>query len=61
MNYKTVIVPVVAVLALGYGAITGHSINQSTQDEIATVGAVVVGAVVSILGILHNHKTEVKK
>lgn len=56
VNYKTIIAPIVAVVALGYAAISGHAIAASVQTEIVDISCVVVGAGVSIWGIFHNHK-----
>jgi hypothetical protein len=53
---KTAILPIVTVVCLGIGTITGHAINANTQNEIATIVAAIIGAGVSIWGVIKNHK-----
>lgn len=53
---KTSILPIVSVICLGIGTITHHAINASIQNEIATVAATVIGAGISIWGVIKNHK-----
>lgn len=53
---KTAILPIVSVVCLGIATITGHTINASVQDEIATIGATVIGAAISIWGVIKNHQ-----
>jgi hypothetical protein len=55
---KTAILPIVSVVCLGIGAITGHNISSNMQDEIATIVSTVIGAGISIWGIIQNHKNE---
>jgi hypothetical protein len=55
---KTSILPIVTVICLGIGTITGHAINANIQDEIATIIAAVVGAGISIWGVIKNHKKD---
>jgi hypothetical protein len=52
---KTAITPIVTIICLAIGAITGHQVSSSTQDEIATVGATVIGAGISIWGVIKDH------
>lgn len=52
---KTQILPIVSVICLGVATITGHQISASLQDEIATIGAAVIGAGFSIYGIIKDH------
>lgn len=53
---KSAILPIVSVICLGVAAITGHTVNASLQDQIATVVATLIGAGVSIYGVFKNHK-----
>jgi hypothetical protein len=53
---KTAILPIVSVFCLGIGAITGHNISSNAIDEIATIGATVIGAGISVWGIIKDHK-----
>lgn len=53
---KTAILPIVSVICLGIATITGHSINANMQDEIATIAATVIGAGISVWGVIKNHK-----
>lgn len=55
-DYKTAILPVVAVVCLGVAAVTGHQVSQSVQDEVATIGSIVVGGAIAIWGVIKNHK-----
>jgi hypothetical protein len=36
--------------------ITGHQVSSSVQDEIATIAAAVIGAGISVWGIIKDHK-----
>lgn len=56
---RTAIAPIISVVCLGIGAITGHAISASVQDEIVTISATAITAGLSIWGILKNHKKEV--
>lgn len=58
---KTAILPVVSVLCLAIAAITGHQIDASLQDEIATVASIAIGAGISIWGIYKDHKAKAAK
>lgn len=53
---KTAIIPVVSILCGAYFLITGHAVSAPVQDEFATIGVIVVGAGVSIWGVIKNHK-----
>jgi hypothetical protein len=57
---KTAILPIISVIALGVGAVTGHQIDAKLQDEIATYAATIIGVGVSIWGVIKNHKKEAK-
>ena len=53
---KTAILPVVSVICLAIAAVTGHEISKDLQDAIATVSAIVIGAGISVWGIIKSHK-----
>lgn len=57
---KTAILPIVTIVCLGIGAVTGHQVSSSVQNEIATIAATVISAGISIWGVLKNHKGEGK-
>jgi hypothetical protein len=57
---KTAILPIITVICLAIGTMTGHEVSQSLQDEIATIAATVIGAGISIWGVIKNHKGEGK-
>jgi hypothetical protein len=56
-NYKTMIIPIVGVLAMGAQLIFGVQIDNGLQNDISDVVAnlIAVGAVV--YGIFKNHNT----
>lgn len=56
VNYKTAIVPVVAVACLGYASISGHTISADLQTQIVDVAGAAVGVVIGIWGIFKSHK-----
>lgn len=58
---KTAILPIVTVVCLGIGAITGHAISVNVQNDIATIAAVAIGAGISIWGVIKNHKNNTTK
>jgi hypothetical protein len=53
---KTQILPIISVICLGVAAITGHQVSASVQDEIATIGAAVIGSAITIWGIIKDHQ-----
>jgi hypothetical protein len=57
---KTAILPILSVIALGIGTLTGHKFTQDSIDETATVLAVVITAGINVWGVIKNHKKEVK-
>jgi hypothetical protein len=57
---KSAILPIISVLALGYGAITGHTVDAKLQDDIAGWAATLIGVGVSIWGVIKNHKGDAK-
>lgn len=61
MQYKTMILPIIAILALGLKAATGVEIDQATQESIATGAGILVAAGLSIYGVFKNHKKDDKK
>jgi hypothetical protein len=52
---KTAILPIVSVICLAVATITGHQVSASIQDEIATIATTVIGAGISIWGVIKNH------
>ena len=58
---KTAILPIISVVCLGVGTVTGHQVSAGLQDEIATIAATAIGAGISIWGVFKNHKKEVSK
>jgi presenilin-like A22 family membrane protease len=57
---KTAILPILSVIALVIGTLTGHQFSKYTIDEAATILAVGITAGINIWGIIKNHKKEVK-
>jgi hypothetical protein len=55
---KSAILPIVSVIALGIGAITGHKIDENLQEDIATWSATLIGVGVSIWGVIKDHKKQ---
>lgn len=55
---KTAILPVISVLFLAIGAVTGHVVSADTQDLIATYASVIITAAVSVWGIYQNHQKD---
>jgi hypothetical protein len=53
---KTAILPIISVIALAYGVVTGHQVSSSVQNEIADIAATVIGAGISVWGIIKNHQ-----
>jgi hypothetical protein len=53
---KTAILPIVSVICLAVATITGHQVASNVQDEIATIAATVIGAGVSIWGVVKDHQ-----
>lgn len=52
---KTAILPIVSVVCLAIAAITGHKFSADTIDAIATVSAIVVTSIISIVGVIKDH------
>jgi hypothetical protein len=58
---KSMIAPIVAVIAIAVKAITGVEISGEIQEQIVT-GVVILGAAgYSIYGIIKNHKKDSDK
>lgn len=55
-NYKTMILPILTVLAGAITLIFKIDIKHDTIDFVATILAVAIGAGVNIWGIYTNHK-----
>ena len=53
---KSAILPIVAIVCGGIAVITGKPIGADTQDMVATIAATVIGAGISIWGVIKNHK-----
>lgn len=59
---KTIIIPLVSVIALGVGAIYGLNESQIEQLEQALLqGATAIATLISIYGVIKNYKKEGKK
>jgi hypothetical protein len=58
---KTVILPIVTIVCGAIALITKKPIGADTQDMIATVAATVIGAAISIWGVIKNHKKDANK
>lgn len=55
---KSMIAPIVAVLAIAIKAITGIEVSAEIQEQIVT-GVIILGAAgYSVYGIIKNHKKE---
>lgn len=57
---KSMILPLISVICLAYGTLSGHQISNEIQGQIAEAIVVVVGFGYSVYGIFKNHKTEEK-
>jgi hypothetical protein len=55
---KTAILPIVSVICLGVAAITGHTISNDLQNDIATWTSSLIGVGIGIYGVIKNHKGE---
>jgi hypothetical protein len=53
---KTAILPIISVVCLGIGAITGHKIDEQLQDQIATWAATLIGVGISVWGVVKDHQ-----
>lgn len=53
---KTIIAPIVAVLALVVGSMFKVTIDEDTKTQIIDGASILVGAAISIYGIIKNHK-----
>lgn len=59
---KTIIIPLISVIALGVGAIYGLNEAQIEQLEQSLLqGATAIATLISIYGVIKNHKKEGKK
>ena len=58
MVTKSMIVPIVAVLALAVQAIFGISVDEATQTQIVDTIVSVVAVGLTIKGIIENHIKE---
>lgn len=59
---KTIIIPLISVIALGVGAIYGLNEAQIEQLEQALLqGATAIATLISIYGVIKNYKKEGKK
>lgn len=58
---KSMVLPIIAVVALGVKALTGIEISADLQEQLAT-GIVILGGVAyAIYGVFKNHKKEGEK
>lgn len=55
---KTMILPIVAVIALAVKAFTGIEVSAELQEQIATGIAILGAAVYAVYGVFKNHKKE---
>ncbi|MFD0825870.1 hypothetical protein ACT8ZR_09345 [Neobacillus sp. M.A.Huq-85] len=53
---KTAILPIVTIICGGISVISGHPIGKDTVDMVATIAATVIGAGISIWGVVKNHR-----
>jgi hypothetical protein len=53
---KSTIAPVVSIVCLAVGAVTGHPIGTGLQEEIVTWTIAIGGSVFGIWGVFKNHK-----
>ena len=56
MNYKTIVVPILAAVYLGVEYITKHPIDESTKTMWTDVTVAVVATAVNVWGIIKSHK-----
>jgi hypothetical protein len=56
MNYKTIVVPIVATVYMGIELIVKHPISESTKTETVDIVTALVGTGVTLFGIVKNHK-----
>lgn len=54
--YKTIIAPIVAVLAMAIQLIFGTKVPESLVNEVVVTASNVVAVVVAVYGIFKNHK-----
>jgi hypothetical protein len=57
---KTVILPIIALIALAIQAVTGKQIDQDVQNHVADAVVILVTFVVSVIGIFKNFKKDKK-
>ena len=53
---KTAILPIITIICGGISVISGHPIGKDTVDMVATIAATVIGAGISIWGVVKNHR-----
>jgi hypothetical protein len=58
---KTAILPIISVICLAYATITGHTVSNDLQDDIASITTTIIAAVISIWGVVKNHKKDANK
>ncbi len=56
MNYKTMVLPFIALIALIVQLITGVKISEDVQGQIATAIGDVIAVSLIVYGIIINHK-----
>lgn len=56
MNYKSIALPIVGALILGYESITGHQVAEAMKNEIVDYAVAIASFGVTIYGIYKNHK-----
>lgn len=55
---KTVIIPIVAVLALVAKLVYGIEVNQITQDQVSELVTAIVLGITGLIGVVKNYKKE---
>jgi hypothetical protein len=58
---KTSILPIVSVVCLAVAAVTGHQISKDIVNEVADIAVAVIGAGISIWGVIKDHSKGVEK
>jgi hypothetical protein len=58
---KTAILPIISVICLGIGVVTGHKIDDSLQAQIADWTASLIGVGIGIWGVIKNHQKDANK
>lgn len=57
---RTVLLPIIAVIALAIQAITGHEIAQDMQDNLADALVIVISFIIAIVGVFKDFTSKRK-